>query len=78
MLKLQTFPSNTFVRSRADRQRQIGNAVPPLLAEAIGRAIIASLNGKQNSAGPYKLAILRRKTGPKPARVRSPNGAICI
>jgi DNA (cytosine-5)-methyltransferase 1 len=39
MLKLQTIPSNIFVAgTRADRQRQIGNAVPSLLAEAIGRA----------------------------------------
>lgn len=74
MLRLQTFPSDIFVAgTRAERQRQIGNAVPPLLAEAIGRAIIASLNGKPISKRPSKLAISRRKAVPKPARVRSTN-----
>jgi len=73
MLKLQTFPSDVFVAgARAERQRQIGNAVPPLLAEAIGRAIIASFNGKPISKKPCKLAISRRKAVPKPARIRSP------
>src|ERR1700733_9239740 len=66
MLKLQTFPSDIFVAgTRAERQRQIGNAVPPLLAEAVGRAIIASLNGKRISTKPCKLAISRRKAVPK-------------
>jgi DNA (cytosine-5)-methyltransferase 1 len=74
MLRLQTFPSDIFVAgTRAERQRQIGNAVPPLLAEVIGRAIIASLNSKPISTRPWKLAISRRKTVPRPARVRSPN-----
>ncbi len=36
MLKLQTFPTDLFVAgTRAERQRQIGNAVPPLLAEVL-------------------------------------------
>jgi DNA (cytosine-5)-methyltransferase 1 len=74
MLKLQTFPSDIFVAgTRAERQRQIGNAVPPLLAEAVGRAIIASLNGKRISTKPCKLAISRRKAVPKPAPAGSPN-----
>ena len=74
MLRLQTFPRDIFVAgTRADRQRQIGNAVPPLLAEVIGRAIIASLKGKPPSREPYKLAIPRRKSVPKPAPVRSAN-----
>lgn len=74
MLKLQTFPNDIHVSgSRADRQRQIGNAVPPLLAEVIGRAIVASLNGKIIPNKPHKLAIPRRKAAPKPDRVRSPS-----
>jgi DNA (cytosine-5)-methyltransferase 1 len=72
MLKLQTFPRDMFVAgNRAERQRQIGNAVPPLLAEVLGRAIIASLYGKPIPEKPCKLAIARRKTVPRPARVRS-------
>ncbi|MGH6827267.1 DNA cytosine methyltransferase, partial [Methyloceanibacter sp.] len=74
MLKLQTFQIDTFLAgSRADRQRQIGNAVPPLMAEAIGRAILASLSGKKIRKKGYKLAIRRRGTSPKPSRVCSPD-----
>jgi DNA (cytosine-5)-methyltransferase 1 len=74
MLRLQTFPSDTFVAgTREQRQRQIGNAVPPLLAEVIGRAIITSLNSKPTSTKPCKLAISRRRTAPGPAKVRSLN-----
>jgi DNA (cytosine-5)-methyltransferase 1 len=74
MLKLQTFPRNIFLAgTRTERQRQIGNAVPCLLAEVIGRAIIAALNGKPISKTPYRMAIPRRRTLPAPAQVRSPN-----
>jgi DNA (cytosine-5)-methyltransferase 1 len=74
MLRLQSFPSATFIAgSRADRQCQIGNAVPPLLAEAIGRAIIASLNGEEIPESCCKLTIPREKTLPRPARARSLN-----
>jgi DNA (cytosine-5)-methyltransferase 1 len=40
---LQTFPKNfRFVGNKVDVARQIGNAVPPRLAQAIGEPIIAS------------------------------------
>jgi len=40
---LQSFPMDfTFAGNKVEIARQIGNAVPPLLAEAIGRAIIRS------------------------------------
>lgn len=40
--RLQTFPDNWHLAGRLDDQwRQIGNAVPPLLAEALGKAIAA-------------------------------------
>jgi DNA (cytosine-5)-methyltransferase 1 len=74
MLRLQTFPSNIFVAgTRAERQQQIGNAVPPLLAEVIGRAIIAVLKGAPIAREPCKLAIPRRKAAPRPARSRTLN-----
>ena len=42
---IQTFPSGyKFFGERASRQRQIGNAVPPLLAEHIGKALMAQLS----------------------------------
>lgn len=46
---LQTFPNDyAFSGSKVDVARQIGNAVPPLLAEAIGRSIIQCyLNRKE-------------------------------
>lgn len=41
---IQTFPLDyEFAGDRSSRQRQIGNAVPPLLAEHIGRSLIAKL-----------------------------------
>lgn len=43
---LQTFPMDySFAGSKVDIARQIGNAVPPVLAEAIGRSIIACQEG---------------------------------
>jgi DNA (cytosine-5)-methyltransferase 1 len=48
ILRLQTFPPEIVIAgARQDRQRQIGNAVPCLLAEAIGRAIRSQLTGHQ-------------------------------
>lgn len=74
MLRLQTFPRDTLIAgTRADRQRQIGNAVPPLLGEILGRALIAALRGKSVSKKPCKLAIPRRGASPRPSPARSSN-----
>lgn len=44
MARLQTFPDEVMVTgSLADAQRQLGNAVPPLLAEVLARAIAGQL-----------------------------------
>lgn len=43
--RLQTFPDTFhFTGSRVDQYAQVGNAVPPLLASAIGRSLVESLS----------------------------------
>ncbi len=45
--RIQTFPDRSrFAGHPSSRYRQIGNAVPPLLASAIGSSILDSLNGR--------------------------------
>lgn len=45
--RIQTFPDSfRFYGSKVEVARQIGNAVPPLLAKAVGRAIIRSFKQK--------------------------------
>ena len=47
---LQTFPMDfDFAGNKVDIARQIGNAVPPVLAEAIGRSIIACFERSEAS-----------------------------
>lgn len=49
LLRLQTFPPDWYLfGTRMERAFQIGNAVPPLLATAVGKAILAACN-KQKS-----------------------------
>lgn len=43
--RLQTFPDTfAFGGNREDQARQIGNAVPPLLAEQLGKSILAAMS----------------------------------
>jgi DNA (cytosine-5)-methyltransferase 1 len=57
--RLQSFPdSHVFLGTRHDIRHQIGNAVPPKLAEQIGAQVIRALSGttpRRHSAAPMSL-----------------------
>jgi DNA (cytosine-5)-methyltransferase 1 len=67
---LQTFPASFRVSGpRVEIHRQIGNAVPSLLAEALARAIVLQLSGKR-FAEPCRLRVPPRSPlpGPEPTQ----------
>jgi DNA (cytosine-5)-methyltransferase 1 len=69
MAALQTFPSDFRIDSpRVELQRQIGNAVPSLLAEVLGRALMEQVLGKRVAA-PLRLAVARAESTPPPEPV---------
>lgn len=68
--RLQTFPEDVVILgSRADVQRQIGNAVPSLLGEVLGREIGAQFFGRPKLEKAPLLLPPRAQTTPRPARV---------
>jgi DNA (cytosine-5)-methyltransferase 1 len=70
MSRLQTFPNGLcFVGNRGSIQRQIGNAVPSLLAETLAREIARQFFGVEIS-GPPKLRIELNRPIPPPEPVR--------
>lgn len=65
MARLQTFPDDIeIVGSIAEAQRQIGNAVPSLLAEVLARAIAIQLLGGRTFPGPPILAVCPAPVSP--------------
>ena len=62
--RIQTFPDDfRFAGAPTNRYRQIGNAVPPMLAEAVGSAIAKSLkaSGVSDLSATYQEQTLRDK-----------------
>lgn len=58
MARLQTFPDDVqIVGTIADAQKQLGNAVPSLLAEVLARAIATQLLGQPRYLHPLALAV---------------------
>ena len=71
LCRIQTFPdSYQIVGGRSDVQRQIGNAVPSLLAEILGLEIRRQLLGHHPRRTALKLAVPLRPGMPKPERVK--------
>ncbi len=69
MAALQTFPGSFRIRCpRVETQRQIGNAVPSLLAEVLARSMVAQLTG-QRFPEPPRLAIKPSRPIPPPEHV---------
>ena len=62
--RIQTFPDDfRFAGAPTNRYRQIGNAVPPMLAEAVGRAVAESMkvSAVKDSSASYLGRTLRDK-----------------
>lgn len=71
MSRLQSFPDRWIVAgTRSQQVRQLGNAVPPLLAEIIGRQIRRQLLGVNGKNGSAHLFLPSLGHPPAPERVR--------
>ncbi|MCL4756031.1 MAG: DNA cytosine methyltransferase [Myxococcales bacterium] len=72
LCRLQTFPDDVSIcGGRTSVQRQVGNAVPSLMAEVLGRAIRAQLLGMAPRRGPLRLLPPDRGAPPPPEPVAS-------
>jgi DNA (cytosine-5)-methyltransferase 1 len=76
---LQTFPSDFKINApRVEIQRQIGNAVPSLLAEVLGRSLMEQIFGRQIS-NTLNLAIKKNGNIPSPERTQPvPEEYLCL
>ena len=72
LMRLQTFPDDVSITgSRTEVQRQLGNAVPSLLAEVVAREIRRQLFGLSMPRGGLKLLPPNRAPAPTPEPVAS-------
>lgn len=71
LCRLQTFPDDVRIAgNRTAAQRQIGNAVPALLAEILGRKIRTDLFGLRETEAPFRLLPPDRSPSPPAASIR--------
>jgi DNA (cytosine-5)-methyltransferase 1 len=71
LCRLQTFPEDVNIHGgRGAMQRQVGNAVPSLLTEVLGRAVMEQLLGYAPARCPLKLMPPQRAKLPPPSRVQ--------
>lgn len=71
LCRIQTFPDDVIITgNRTAAQRQIGNAVPSLLAEVIGREVRMQLLGRREPRNGLKLLPPDRSPTPLPEAVR--------
>lgn len=69
LCRIQTFPDNVVIQGgRTSVQRQVGNAVPSLLGEVLGRALRTQLLGLPAVRTELKLIPPRRARTPAPER----------
>lgn len=70
LCRIQTFPDNvTILGGRTEVQRQIGNAVPSLLAEVLGRSVQSQLLSLAPPKTKLKLLPPARTPVPSPAKI---------
>jgi DNA (cytosine-5)-methyltransferase 1 len=70
LCRIQTFPDDVVIRGkRVSVQKQVGNAVPSLIAEVLGREISRQLLGRRVKSGGLKLLPPRRTPVPPPEAV---------
>ena len=73
MARLQTFPDDVEVAGNlSEAQLQLGNAVPPLLAEVIARAIAAQILNRPMKGDAPLLALHAAPVAPPPPRSPAP------
>ncbi|HET8798562.1 MAG TPA: DNA cytosine methyltransferase, partial [Thermoanaerobaculia bacterium] len=71
LCRLQTFPDDVVITgTQSAIQRQVGNAVPSLLAEILAREIRTQLLGRRPLQTPIELLPPDRSPAPPPERVR--------
>ena len=71
LCRLQTFPDDVAIQGNQHAiQKQVGNAVPSLLAEVLGREIRKQLFGERPRSASLELLPPKREPVPEPAKVR--------